>query len=84
MVYEAAALAPPFTAKNQVALAVKINEGSFSRIPAKYSDALMECISWMLTKQRELRPRTQDLLDKVGRWVLKRPDNYLVNKNSVR
>ena len=65
VVYELAALVPPFTAKNQVALAVKINEGKFSRIPTKYSDELMDCISWMLTKQRELRPRTQDLLEKV-------------------
>ena len=65
VLYEAAALCPPFKAKNQVALAVKINEGSFARIPDKYSDELFGTISWMLTNQRGLRPKTQDLLSKV-------------------
>ena len=44
LIYELAALRPPFEASNQVALAMKINNGKYSRIPLKYSDALFEVI----------------------------------------
>jgi hypothetical protein len=35
-----AALRPPFEAKNQLSLAVKIKEGTFNRIPNRYSEEL--------------------------------------------
>ena len=44
LIYELASLKPPFEASNQVALAMKINNGKYSRIPMKYSDALFEVI----------------------------------------
>ncbi len=44
VLYEMGALRPPFNASNQVALAVKINAGSFARLPNKYSDALNNVI----------------------------------------
>ena len=44
LIYELASLRPPFEASNQVALAMKINGGKYSRIPLKYSDALFEVI----------------------------------------
>jgi NIMA (never in mitosis gene a)-related kinase len=44
LIYEIAALRPPFEATNQVALALKINDGKFPRIPLKYSDALFDII----------------------------------------
>ena len=44
LLFELAALHPPFEASNAVALAVKINAGKYARIPAKYSDALFDAI----------------------------------------
>lgn len=42
VVYESAALKPPFMAGNQAALAVKIDAGVFERIPSVFSDELAE------------------------------------------
>jgi serine/threonine protein kinase len=44
LLYELAALKPPFDATNAVTLAMKINTGKFLRIPARYSDALFDAI----------------------------------------
>lgn len=48
IVYEMAALNPPFQAENQLSLALKIKQGSFSRVPSTYSEELMRVIKWML------------------------------------
>jgi hypothetical protein len=48
LLYELAALKPPFDAANVVSLAVKINNGRFARIPNKYSDTLQDAIKGML------------------------------------
>ena len=48
IVYEMAALRPPFKANNQLALALKIKEGKFDRIPYRYSDDLWSVIQIML------------------------------------
>jgi serine/threonine protein kinase len=48
LLYELAALAPPFEATNHLSLAVKINAGKFNRVPAKYSEDLHRAIRWML------------------------------------
>ena len=39
---------PPFDATNHLTLAVKINAGKFTRIPARYSEDLYRAIRWML------------------------------------
>ena len=44
LLYELAALKPPFEAANAMALALKINAGKFNRIPSIYSDALFDVI----------------------------------------
>jgi NIMA (never in mitosis gene a)-related kinase 2 len=44
LIYEMAALKPPFDATNMVTLGIKINAGKFSRIPNKYSDSLFDVI----------------------------------------
>ena len=44
LLYELAALKPPFEAANTMALALKINAGKFNRIPNIYSDALFDAI----------------------------------------
>ncbi|ETV97527.1 NEK protein kinase, variant [Aphanomyces invadans] len=61
LIYELAALVPPFDATNQLALAKKINAGKFSRIPDMYSEDLFQAIRWMLHRQRSRRPRIEDL-----------------------
>jgi NIMA (never in mitosis gene a)-related kinase len=48
LLFELAALVPPFEATNHLTLAVKINAGKFNRIPSKYSDDLYRAIRWML------------------------------------
>lgn len=61
LLYELAALKPPFDATNAVSLAAKINHGKFLRIPAKYSDNLYEAIRLMLQVDPRKRPRVEDL-----------------------
>ena len=61
LLYELAALRPPFEATNAVALGMKINQGKFPRIPSKYSDALFDAISAMLRVETRRRPRVEDL-----------------------
>jgi NIMA (never in mitosis gene a)-related kinase len=61
LVYELAALHPPFDAKNQISLAMKINAGRFARIPKHYSDELFNVIRSMLQVDRRRRPKVEDL-----------------------
>lgn len=61
LLYELAALRPPFHATNQVVLAKKINAGHFERIPNAYSENLYRAIKWMLRVDPSRRPRVEDL-----------------------
>ena len=61
LLYEMAALRPPFEASNQVLLAGKINKGRFPSLPSKYSDELYSCIRWMLNIDINKRPRIEEL-----------------------
>ena len=63
IVYEMAALAPPFHADNQLALAMKIKQGVFKRLPSRYSDELMRAVRWMLKVEAVERPNVEDLLN---------------------
>ncbi len=63
MLYEMAALRPPFEAANQLALAVKIKGGRFDRLPSKYSEELQRVVTWMLRINPEERPTVDDLLN---------------------
>jgi NIMA (never in mitosis gene a)-related kinase 2 len=58
-----ASLSPPFTADNQLALALKIKQGTFQRIPSRYSEELMRTIRWMLKPEPKDRPNVEDLLN---------------------
>eukprot|EP00118_Oscarella_pearsei_P011138 m.72488 g.72488 ORF g.72488 m.72488 type:complete len:388 (+) comp35805_c0_seq3:32-1195(+) len=62
LLYELCALVPPFNAINQKALAVKIRDGRFRRIPGGFSEDLAQCVTSMLQVQRERRPSIEDLL----------------------
>jgi len=61
LLYELAALKPPFEAVNTMALALKINAGKFNRIPNIYSDLLFDAIRSMLQLDLRKRPRVENL-----------------------
>jgi len=61
LLYEMAALAPPFEAANQLALAVKIKAGRVARIPECYSEELNQAIRSMLQLESGKRPGIEDL-----------------------
>ena len=48
LLYEMCALRPPFTATTQAELASRICNGTFTRIPMRFSDDLNEVICCML------------------------------------
>lgn len=54
LVYEMCALHPPFLAKNQRELAVRIRRGAFARLPSVYSNELQEVLEFMLQVSCEL------------------------------
>ena len=63
IVYELCAHAPPFKAQNPMALAMKIKEGKFERIPPRYSEELHRVISWMLCLDQSRRACVDDLIN---------------------
>lgn len=63
IVYEMAALHPPFTAQNHLSLAVKIKAGKFERLPPRYSEELQRVVEWMLCQNFEERPTVDDLMN---------------------
>ena len=62
LLYEMAALQPPFNAPNQARLAVKIREGTIKRLPAQYSSALNALCASMLQKEPSRRPAIRELV----------------------
>ena len=63
LLYELAALKPPFTAINQRELSVKISHGRFIRIPYCFTDELNSFIACMLNVEESKRPTIDDLLE---------------------
>eukprot|EP01038_Epipyxis_sp_PR26KG_P015218 gene15218-20502_t len=61
LLYELASLKPPFDANNAVSLALKINKGTFPRIPTKYSESLFDLIRNMLQVDPKKRPKIEEL-----------------------
>ncbi|CAM9776185.1 unnamed protein product, partial [Ectocarpus fasciculatus] len=61
LLYELAALRPPFDAHNQLELAVKIKSGKYHRIPSKYSSHLTDVIGACLQVDPSRRPRLAEL-----------------------
>lgn len=62
IIYEMAALKPPFDANNQIELAGCIREGKFARIPDDYSSDLHRVICWMLQLTQDNRPSVEEML----------------------
>ena len=62
VIYEMAALKPPFTARDLSGLYKKVCAGLFDRIPFQYSNDLQAVISSLLKLDPKKRPDTDELL----------------------
>lgn len=62
LIYELAALVPPFDASNQQELRLRVNTGMFKKLPSCYSEDLNTTIKLMLQRDSSQRPSTEDLL----------------------
>eukprot|EP00826_Nyctotherus_ovalis_P030972 TRINITY_DN2472_c0_g4_i1.p1 TRINITY_DN2472_c0_g4~~TRINITY_DN2472_c0_g4_i1.p1 ORF type:complete len:351 (+),score=102.84 TRINITY_DN2472_c0_g4_i1:209-1261(+) len=62
VMYEIAALKPPFQATSQLSLAIKIREGKFDRLPMRYSEELQGLLETMIRVNPEERPSIEDIL----------------------
>ena len=62
LLYEMAAFRPPFQAKNQIMLGMKIKSGKIERINKRYSNDLWKCICSMMNINYEKRPSTKELM----------------------
>ncbi len=60
--YELTTLKPPFQARNQIQLAMRIKEGKVEKINKRYSEELWRVIIWMLNTNYEKRPSAEELL----------------------
>jgi NIMA (never in mitosis gene a)-related kinase len=63
LLYQTAALQPPFRAENPFALEEAIKKGEFPRIPSRYSEDLHRVICMMLSVDHKRRPTVLQLLD---------------------
>ena len=63
LVYDLAALRPPFDASNRVVLAMRIRAGAFKDLPSgKYSAELNRVVRQMLQVEQHRRPSVDELL----------------------
>lgn len=62
VIYELSALRPPFTAENQLSLAMKIKSGKIEDLPEQYSHDLQKTIKMMLKLEQEKRPSIEELV----------------------
>ena len=74
IIYEMAALKPPFNGKDMEDLFKNIQKGRVTPLSAHYSNELWEFIDLCLQKDPKKRPNTEDLLKKIG---------YILNKKST-
>ena len=61
--YELATFKPPFQAKNQIMLAMRIKSGKIEKINKRYSEELWRVITLMLNVNYEKRPSSDELLN---------------------
>jgi NIMA (never in mitosis gene a)-related kinase len=62
LLFEMAALHPPFQAKSHAELASKINKGQIEPLPGRYSDDLKRLVNWMMALDPGQRPNVSDIL----------------------
>ena len=88
VIFEIAALRPPFTAENQLALAKKIRDGKIPDLPKQYSDDLSMIVKSMITNDPSKRPSVKDILSfkmvyqKLQEKKIKDAMNHIKSKHS--
>ncbi|CAI2362718.1 unnamed protein product [Moneuplotes crassus] len=65
VLYEIAALKPPFKAKNMSELYKRVSKGTFAPIPKVYSKNLLKVICCLVKRSPSLRPSCQEIMDEV-------------------
>ncbi len=77
LIYERAALCPPFKATNHLALAMKIQTGKFAPVHERYSQELQRCLKGMMALEQSKRPAIEQVTQArahaakqrtMGRW----------------
>ena len=83
--YELSTFKPPFQAKNQIMLAMRIKSGKFEKINKRYSEELWRVISLMLNVNSEKRPSTDELLNipQVGIRIREKKIKETLNKIKI-
>lgn len=84
LLYELAALRPPFEASNVVSLGIKINTGKYNRIPSRYSDNLFECMRLMLQNEPRKRPKIEELEEMSSIQPALYKAKFLVQENHMQ
>lgn len=79
VLYEIAALKPPFQAGSQFSLAAKIRAGRFERLPLRYSEELQKVLECMLRIEPEKRSDIEEIL-KVPQIALRVDEKNLKDK----
>jgi len=73
ILYELAALRPPFQAKNLIALAESIRSGEFDPLPPMYSREMERVVRWLLQVDQKKRPSISQVLKEVQKRL---PSGY--------
>jgi NIMA (never in mitosis gene a)-related kinase len=63
LLFEMAALAPPFEAKSHPELNERIRQGRMGRLPDRYSPEVRRVVQWMLSTDPNQRPSTEEVLN---------------------
>ena len=63
LLYELAALHPPFLGQNKIILAEKIKSGKFEKIPGVYSENLNKVIKWLINVNQNKRPDIKEIME---------------------
>ena len=63
ILYELAALHPPFEAKSWLSLIMKIQKGEYEPLPQMYSAQLAELVAKLLDKDPLRRPTASEILE---------------------
>ncbi|KAI3648025.1 hypothetical protein MP228_008246 [Amoeboaphelidium protococcarum] len=82
LIYELCALRPPFEARSQSQLNVKIKSGDIQRIPHFYSDGLNEVIESMIQVDSQKRPSAAEMRQH-PQIVLARKERSLMDREQV-
>ncbi|GAB5360068.1 hypothetical protein AAMO2058_000595700 [Amorphochlora amoebiformis] len=84
LTYELSCLTPPFRASNQLALALKIQQGRYRPLNQRYSSELHAIVGSMLSVDPEKRPTIDDILRCTNVVRYRRRDGNTPNKDKEK